>query len=406
MIDKKEVIVPLLDVESSWLLKDENGIVTITFYRGDRVKAIATIRARMKEMVIINPWLVGQLIGESHKKIQLVYPEEPSDDVIERLFHPESSQILVGSQMPYRELSESVKPAIVKKGFKIINKPDLITHVAIVSDMDCPKDGFALIFSMSHMVVDGSDYYKVMNSLLSTTPVSPLEVRRNQEASNKVIEAIGKKVDAFYHSIPFSLNLIVRYLFGKKTKSYAFYVDYDKINIIKNKSKKDGVEYVSSNDILVSSFAKTVRAYFCIMAVNFKDRIKGIDKNDIGNYEGGLLLDWNTYNNPSNIRKVLQNGMPFLGTTMPIPGFKKIFFSTICLVSNWSSFANNFILEECEQYLHLPIYALETFPTDTALIFNPKPGKLAVIYFAKTVSRDELLLNCELGESVSTKIFQ
>jgi hypothetical protein len=45
-------------------------------------------------------------------------------------------------------------------------------------------------------------------------------------------------------------------------------------------------------------------------------------------------------------------------------------------------------------------------PFDCAIIFKPLPDKLAVMYFAKTVSRKEILLKSELGETVSDKIFK
>jgi hypothetical protein len=75
-------------------------------------------------------------------------------------------------------------------------------------------------------------------------------------------------------------------------------------------------------------------------------------------------------------------------------------------VSNWSSFAGDLAFEGCEQRLHLPVYDIGMMPFDCAIIFKPLPGKLAVMYFAKTVGREALLSGCELGESVSTSMFQ
>ena len=52
------------------------------------------------------------------------------------------------------------------------------------------------------------------------------------------------------------------------------------------------------------------------------------------------------------------------------------------------------------------MYATGTIPFDCAIVFRPLPGKLAVMYLAKTVDREELLSGCELGEQVSTKVFK
>ena len=43
---------------------------------------------------------------------------------------------------------------------------------------------------------------------------------------------------------------------------------------------------------------------------------------------------------------------------------------------------------------------------DCAMVFRPMPGELAVMYFAKSAGPDDLLSGCELGEPVSTKVFQ
>jgi len=75
-------------------------------------------------------------------------------------------------------------------------------------------------------------------------------------------------------------------------------------------------------------------------------------------------------------------------------------------VTNWSSFAADLAFEGCEQRLHLPVYDIGMIPFDCAIIFRPTPGKLAVMYFAKTVGREALLSGCELGQPVSTRMFR
>lgn len=408
---EKETIVPLLDEESSTVLKGEYGITSITFYRGDQARAIAAIRARVREIVDVNPWLAGRLVkNKQHKNIQLAYPSAPlSDDVIERLYHDNPSQIRIGSEMGYEELFKASKSAIVKKGLETINKPDIITRITIVPDMHCPEDGFALIFSISHIAADGYTYYQVLNSLFATGAVQPLLVKRKQEAADKVVEVVGKKAFNFFHSIPFILNLLKGFIFGKKVNCYAFYVDPDKIKIARDEIVANptvGVDFVSTNDILTSSFARAVNARICIMAINLRSWIKEINSNDAGNYDGGLLFDEGTCARPSNIRKAFQSGLPVLTTAKPLPGFGEAVKCKICLISNWSDLQGNLVFDGCEQKFHLPLYDVKSFPCDSAVVFKASPDKLAVMYYTKTVGRDKLLLSCELGESVSAKMFQ
>lgn len=99
-------------------------------------------------------------------------------------------------------------------------------------------------------------------------------------------------------------------------------------------------------------------------------------------------------------------GQPFHTTIKPLPGFWESISCKLGQTTNWSTFADEVVIEGCEQQLHLPICDTGMIPFDCAIVFRPMPGKLAVMYFAKTVDREELLSGCELGEPVSTKVFQ
>jgi hypothetical protein len=410
MQSTNETIIPLLDEESSTIIKGENGITTITFYQGDQARATAAIRARLKEIVNVNPWLTGRLVKNSkHKNLQLAYPATPlSDKMIERIFHDDPSQVQIGSDMGYEELFNAAKSAVVKKGVKIINKPDYVSRITIVPDMHSRGKGFALIFSISHVAADGYTYYKIFNQLFTSKPVEPLQVKRKQDAADKVVDVVGKKSFKFFHSAPFILNLLKGAIFGKKTKYYAFYVAPERIKKVKSEvnGTPAGVDFVSTNDILSSSFAKVTGSRICIMAVNLRSWIKDINSNDAGNYAGGLLFDDETCARPAKIRKALQTGLPIPTTAKPFPKFGEALRCKLSLISSWSDFQESHHLEGCEQVLHLPLYDAKTaFPLDTAVVFKAQPEKVAVMYFTKSVERDKFLSHCEVGDPVSLKTF-
>ncbi len=233
---EEEVIVPLLAMESSKGLMEEPGVTSITCYRGDLTKATVYIRARVKAIVDANPWLAGRLVRDKqHKNVQLVHPQTPvSDDLIERLFHPNPCKLRIGSEMPYEELSKEATSAVVKKGRKLINRPDLVTRITIVPDTNRREEGFALIFSISHIAVDGQTYYQILNSLSTTGTIQPLRATRNHEASEKVAAAVGKNEHDFSFSVPMILNVMKGLIFAKKAKCFAFYVDPDKVKTAKS----------------------------------------------------------------------------------------------------------------------------------------------------------------------------
>ena len=408
---EKEVVVPLLAIESSKALMEESGVTAVTFYRGDMANASAYIRTRFKAIVDANPWLAGRLVRDKQlKNVQLVHPQTPvSEDVINQLFHPNPSGLQVGSEMRYEELCKAVKSAVVKKGRQLINKPELVTCITILPDANHPEDGFALVFSISHTVADGQTYYQILNALSTTGTIQSLRVQRNQEASEKVVDAVGRREYEYPLSVPILCNILKGMFLTKKAECFAFYVDLDKVKKAKVEITSDsieGIDYVSTNDILTSSFAKATSARLCMMAINFRNRIKGVIDTDAGNYEGFLLYDEETYSRPNSIRKTLQMGQPFHTTIKPLPGFWESISCKLGQITNWSTFADEVVIEGCEQQLHLPICDTGMIPFDCAIVFRPMPGKLAVMYFAKTVDREELLSGCELGEPVSTKVFQ
>lgn len=405
-----ETIIPLLKEESSTIIKGENGITTITFYKGDQTHASIALRARLKEIINGNPWLAGRLVkNKKHKNLQLAYPSGPiPDDIIERTFFDNPSDIKIGSEIKYEELFNISKPAIVNKGVKLINKSDPVTKLTIVPDQHSQGKGFALIFSISHVVADGYTYYKIFNQLFTDKPVEQLEAKRNQEAADRVTEVVGKKSFKFFHSAPFILNLVKGAIFGKKTKCYGFYVEPEKINIAKNQAKENSssVDYVSTNDILTSSFAKVINSRICIMAVNLRSWIKDIGSDDTGNYAGGLLFDDHTSYHPANIRKAFQAGLPVTANVKPLPKFWEALRCKLGLISSWADFQESHDLEKCEQLFHIPLYeAKKAFPLDSAVVFKAKPEQLAVIYFSKTVERNKFLSNCEIDDTISSKIF-
>ncbi|EZH71967.1 hypothetical protein ATO12_04940 [Aquimarina atlantica] len=407
----KETIIPLLKEESSTIIKGENGITTITFYRGDKEQASKVIRSRFKEIVNGNTWLVGRLIKNGkHKNIQLAYPSAPiSDDVIDRIFFDSPANIKIGSETAYEELFKSAKPAIVEKGGKLINKQGLVSRLTLVPDMHSGGKGFALIFSISHVVADGYTYYKIFNQLFTDKSVESLEVKRKQDAADRVTEIVGKKSFKFFHSAPFILNLVGGAIFGKKTKSYGFYIEPERINKVKTQIKENsgsGVDYISTNDILSSSFAKVTNSRICIMAVNLRSWIKDIRNDDAGNYAGGLLFDNHTSYHPVNIRKSFQAELPVPANAKPLPKFWEALRCKLGLISSWADFQESHDLEKCEQLFHIPLYdAKNAFPLDSAVVFKAKPDQLAVIYFTKTVEREKFLSHCEVGDSISSRTF-
>ena len=98
-------------------------------------------------------------------------------------------------------------------------------------------------------------------------------------------------------------------------------IDNNKIESIKSKSKtttsggsgsentKDAVEYVTTNDIIASSFGNISGCKVLLLPINFRNKIKDFNDHDSGNYEGALVFGREDFYEPSLIRKTLNSGL-------------------------------------------------------------------------------------------------
>ena len=404
----KDITVPLLSLESSRLLLEEDGIASITFYRGDLQKVKERMRLLLRQVVTANPWLSGRLVrNKKQKNVQLTYSQEPiTDSGIEQLFHSESSLPTIGSEMDYESLYNASRSAVIEKGIKLINKDKILTKISIVPDIHV-KNGFALIFSISHIAADGYTYYRIFNSLFSHEPPPVMKVTRNHQAGEAVANAVGRKEYDYLFSAPFIINAIKGAIFGKKAKCYAYYVDLKKISEQKKSVAigKSDTNYVSTNDLLTAGFTKTIESRLCMSAINVRNRVEGIDESNAGNYEAALLFDDKKSTTATSVRKTLEEGPPYSPTEKKLPGLLEGISCRLGMITNWAGFTGDLTLDACDQTLHMPLHGIKMMPLDCAIIFAPLPGKLAILFFAKSVSELTLVAGCPLAEKVSEKIF-
>jgi len=141
------------------------------------------------------------------------------------------------------------------------------------------------------------------------------------------------------------------------------------------------------------------------MAINLRNRIGNLLDSDAGNYEAALFYDHSYYAKPENIRKSLKLADKFETMSRPMPGFTETVFSKFVQVTNWANFSKVIKIEGATQEMHLPVYDIGMIPFDCAIIFEPKPNKTAVMYFPKTIKREDILKNCEVKEVVDSCLF-
>ena len=95
---------------------------------------------------------------------------------------------------------------------------------------------------------------------------------------------------------------------GSRPLIESYYIDTDKI--AEAKAQAIGVDYVSTNDILTSTFGNATSARLLLMAINFRDKLPDFKADDAGNYEGALVFGPDDYATPTSIRQTLNTGPP------------------------------------------------------------------------------------------------
>lgn len=385
-------------------------ITSITFLKGNLEQVAPQIKERWHLIVNANPWLAGKLIrNKAHKRLQLEYAEESPipEEVIDEIFLVNPPELEIHDKIPYKQLLKAVKPIAVKDGHIIINKPYPTTLLTLVADSKKKTTRFALIFSMSHIVADGQCYYNILNMLSTNGNIESLYAARKEEAIERTIDSVGRKEWRFVNSPMVSVNFLKGIFFGGKPKVYGFYIDDNQINDRKTKAREDGkTGFISTNDIITSSFFNFIKARFAMMAINLRMKLSGILNTDSGNYEAVVVYDKHGYARPSDIRQSLNEGPPYLGVKNPLPGFLEAAFCKLGLITNWATFGKEIVLAGCEEILHLPLFPMHVVGYEFAIIFRPKRGKTGLIVCTKKFKKDDYSnSDIPLGASVSKDIF-
>ena len=145
------------------------------------------------------------------------------------------------------------------------------------------------------------------------------------------------------------------------------------------KQEPGAANFVSANDILTCAFAKTIDADMLTMAMDFRGKLSGLTTQHAGCYMMSTLLGPEGYKSANTIRKALSSPPPYSRCEK---------FPTGCcdsgnftgLITNWSSFAKKgLVIPNSAQTLHIPYENMMLAITDLCLVFNTKPGQVAII---------------------------
>ena len=384
------------------------GITTVTFFKGDLQNAASFLRERLAQVAAANPWIFGNLVKEKQhgKRCALRFSTKPpavTDDVFA------VRRFVLSDDTEYGLFVKRVNAsgAKIPSGRKLLNKPLPVCKLTLcrayaVDDVRTTQGetaadadgGFALIFSMSHVVCNGGTYYQLLNMLSADGEVVAMNPTRQEALQDKVYEYMGRKEYAFLNGAANMCNALRKVFFGKNPKAYCFLVDDAKLSEAKAaaKAKPDAPDRISANDVLTSAYGKVCQSSLLIMACDFKGRIEGTSATDAAQYHAALLLDADGYGSPASIRKALMGPPPL--SRAALPTFWKAQGSRLGLITSWAAL-KSLSIPSCQLTLHTPCEQTSGLVVkaqdDTCIVFNPKPGKLAMLCMTTKLSPDELM---------------
>ena len=403
--------IKLLKLESSNAINIDPGITTVSFIRTQNIDDVKTqLRENLTHVLKANPWLTGRIVRKKNQSLlELQYFETLSDSKIDEIFS-DNQKIAINMEMPFPKICKTImknKALVIPSGLSLINKDKSLLKVSVSHISD---NLYSIIYSLSHTIADGSTFYRIQNMLFGADKVVSLNAVRKQNYSMEA--AIGKSDSAFVFYKSFIVNILLSLIFGRKPQYLAYYLNENSIK--KTKAQFTGtaeVPYISTNDIISSSFFRALKARLGMLVINFRNRFKGISLDDAGNYEGVKLYDEPVYHAPEGIRKSLQGEIPYKTRLNKMPGVMERMHMRIVQVNNWASFAGGFSLAKSELHLHLPIIP-STIPLDIAVLFRPKLDRIAILILSKSKSQDFYIDNPNnpisqyLGDPVSETVFK
>ena len=170
---KRDKILIPNKMEDQYIGYNMENLITINHYDG--IIPFEKVKARMLLIIKANMWLTSRLekrqIEKKHEKgkitktnkIVFVYNnEESSININDYVFEKQMDYDL---ETPYNAIGKNIDKYVnYYTGAKFMKKP--LMQVCISTNKE--KNTSCMLFSMSHILVDGYSYYKVMKMLDET----------------------------------------------------------------------------------------------------------------------------------------------------------------------------------------------------------------------------------------------
>lgn len=352
-------LLPLFVYERNLRIIRHTGIGSCTWFEGDPVQAAVFLKGRARKVLLQNPWLMARVVtykGQDH----LAFNVDDQFDIEQALedsffrevecpLDPNSSVEAISTYALQRKMISNDPKA--RPGWRVT----LLTDKKL-------GDHFGVLFSLCHQVGDGQTFYRIYRMLVDPNEkIEALDPRRDIDTVKVRTEILGEGSDAAQDNLATVWHFgFFRYfhLCPRRIKCQNFIIDLEKIAEVKKKvdPERDGVKFVSTNDIIASWYSMNNKSAFTRMALNFRGRSPGLGHDLCANFQGFIFLTTpRETHSPAAVRKVV-NQINRPASAFP-SGWEILTRGRHSVITNWTSFSGVGKLEppKCKEMRHLPL---------------------------------------------------
>jgi hypothetical protein len=135
-----------------------------------------------------NPWLCGNLKREKDKYLSLNYPSQIADSHVDAIFNPklrggrETKLPVVNSTMDFSQICNEIGNSAceILPGRECIDNEEPLVALSILPD-SIRKDTLAVVFSVSHNIIDGFTHYSLLSMISADGKPSAMNITRKHD---------------------------------------------------------------------------------------------------------------------------------------------------------------------------------------------------------------------------------
>lgn len=315
---------------------EEGSVSTITIFKGP--VPLTAIQNRVREILNANPWLAARLGRDSDDTVKFVLPTAtPSispffqSHLIGDISNASNVDGLI-KEINSAPVSRNCANLFAQKGARCIDNDEPLFKLRLCLGDD---GRFALIFSMSHVIGDGTTYYNVYRMFDLASPVVALNFQRKTQYLART--ARGTLLDPSQRQV-----MLKR-------------VNRDKLDAQKQEiNAAIAPNWVSTHDVLTSWFFTATQSKSGVIAVNARPHRDYLSSNDVGNYVALAVCDTQGGVSAMDIRSAVEQFRASPEESENAPPI-----STEAFITSWAqNYTDLNFGEECMLESHFPCQPL------------------------------------------------